>query len=41
MKNTKVLELLNNGEIEELKALLKKEIYEDNLKGNGNAMKRY
>lgn len=27
MKNTKILELLNNGEIEELKALLKKEIY--------------
>ena len=41
MKNTKILELLNNGEIEDLKTLLQKEIYEDSLKGNGNAKKRY
>lgn len=41
MKNTKILELLNNGEIEELKTLLQREIYEDSLRGNGNAKKRY
>lgn len=32
MKNTKVLELLNNGEIEELKRMLQDEIYQDSLK---------
>lgn len=41
MKNTKVLELLNNGEIEELKRMLQDEIYQDSLKNNGNAKKRY
>lgn len=39
MKNTKVLEMLNNGQIEELKALLQDEIFTDSLKGNGNAKK--
>ena len=34
MKNTKVLEMLNNGQIEELKALLQDEIFADSLKGN-------
>ena len=41
MKNTKVLELLNNGKIEELKRMLQDEIYQDSLKNNGNAKKRY
>ena len=41
MQNTKVLEMLNNGQIEELKALLQDEIFADSLKGNGNAKKRY
>ena len=41
MKNTKILEMLNNGKIEELKCILEDEIYNDNLKGNGTATKRY
>lgn len=41
MKNTKVLEMINNGEIEELKNILQDEIYNDSLKGNGTAKKRY
>lgn len=41
MQNTKVLEMINNGQIEELKALLRDEIFADSLKGNGNAKKRY
>ena len=41
MKNTKVLEMLNDGKIEELKALLQDEIFAEGLKGNGNAKKRY
>ena len=41
MQNTKVLEMINNGQIEELKALLQDEIFADSLKGNGNAKKRY
>ena len=41
MKNTKVLEMINNGQIEEIKALLQDEIFADSLKGNGNAKKRY
>lgn len=40
MKNTKVLEMLNNGEIEQLKALLTEEIYKDNL-GNNSSKQRY
>lgn len=41
MQNTKILEMINNGQIEELKALLQDEIFADSLKGNGNAKKRY
>ena len=41
MKNTVILEMINNGEIEELKNLLQDEIYNDSLKGNGTAKKRY
>ena len=31
MKNTKVLEMLNNGQIEELKTLLQDEIFTESL----------
>lgn len=41
MKNTIVLGMINNGEIEQLKALLTEEIYKDSLKGKGNAKNRY
>lgn len=41
MKSTKVLELLNVGKIEELKAALKDEIYNESLKGKPDAKKRY
>lgn len=41
MKNTKILEMLNNGEIEELKQLLSSEIYANTLTGNGTSKKRY
>ena len=41
MQNTKVLELLNAGRIEELKTALQDEIYADSLKGKPNAKKRY
>lgn len=41
MQNTKVLEMINNGQIEELKAQLQDEIYKDSLKGNTSAKKRY
>ena len=41
MQNKKVLEMINNGQIEELKVLLQDEIFTDSLKGNGNAKKRY
>lgn len=41
MKNTVVLEMINNGEIEQLKALLTEEIYKDSIKSDGNAKSRY
>lgn len=41
MRNVKVLEMLNEGRIEELKALLQDEIYEESLKTTPNARKRY
>lgn len=41
MQNTKILEMINNGQIEELKALLQDEIFTDSLKENRNAKKRY
>lgn len=41
MRSTKVLEMLNNGKIEDLKAALQDEIYEESLKGKSNAKKRY
>ncbi len=41
MRNTRVLELLEEGRLEELKRLLREEIYEDSLKVHPNAKKRY
>ena len=41
MKNEKILEMLNNGEIEELKKVNSEEIYNSSLDKNGNAKSRY
>lgn len=41
MKSVKVLEMLHQGRIEELKALLKDEIYQDVLKNKPGAKRRY
>ncbi len=41
MKNTKILEMINNGQIEELKVLLQDEIYTERLKENADGKKRY
>lgn len=41
MKNTKVLEMLNNGKIEELKALLQDEIFTEGLASKSGSKKRY
>lgn len=41
MKNTKVLEMINGGRIEELKELLRDEIYADALKNKPGAKQRY
>lgn len=41
MKNEKILEMLNNGEIEELKKAISEEIYNSSLNKNGNAKSRY
>lgn len=41
MRNTKVLELLNDGRIEDLKRELQDEIYQESLKSKPDARKRY
>lgn len=41
MKSAKVLEMLNSGHIEELKAMLEDEIYIDSLKNKPSVKKRY
>lgn len=41
MKAEKVLEMLHQNRIEELKAALRDEIFAESLKGNGSAKKRY
>lgn len=41
MQSIKVLEMLEAGRIEELKALLQDEIYQESLKNRPNAKKRY
>lgn len=41
MQNTKILEMLNDGQIEELKTLIQEEIYTDGLKSKPGAKQRY
>ena len=41
MRSVKVLEMLNEGKIDELKNKLQDEIYTDSLKGKPTAKKRY
>ena len=41
MKNTKILEMIHAGKIEELTDLLKEEIYTEELKHRGNLKRRY
>lgn len=41
MQNTKILEMLNNGQIEELKTLIQEEIFTDGLKNKPCAKQRY
>lgn len=41
MRSVKILEMLNDGKIDELKNKLQDEIYEDSLKNKPNAKKRY
>ena len=41
MKNTKILEMINNGQIEELKAIIQDEIFTDSLKNKPGAKQRY
>ena len=41
MQNTKILEMINNGQIEELKALIQEEILTDGLKNKPGAKQRY
>lgn len=41
MRSAKVLEMLENGQIEELKAALRDDIYQESLKKKPNAKRRY
>ena len=41
MRSIKALELINKGKIEELKSILEDEVYQESLKKNSNAKKRY
>lgn len=41
MQNTKILEMINNRQIEELKALIQEEIFTDELKSKPGAKQRY
>lgn len=41
MQNSKILEMLDKGQIEELKTVLQDEIYANSLKGSPTAKKRY
>lgn len=41
MQNTKILEMINNGQIEELKTLIQEEIFTDGLKNKPGAKQRY
>lgn len=41
MQNSKILEMLDKGQIEELKSILRDDIYSNSLKSNPTAKKRY
>lgn len=41
MQNAKILEMINNGKIEELKTLIQEEIFTDGLKSKPGAKQRY
>lgn len=41
MNNTKILKMLEDGQIEDLKMAIKQEIYTDSLKGKSGAKERY
>ena len=41
MQNTKILEMINNGQIEELKMMIQEEIFSDGLKSKPGAKQRY
>lgn len=41
MQNTKILEMIDNGQIDELKALIQDEIFTDGLKNKPGAKQRY
>lgn len=41
MRNTKILEMLNNGHVEELKKLIQEEVFADELKSKPGAKRRY
>ena len=41
MRTVRILEMLNAGKLDELKAELKDEIYQESLKNKPNAKKRY
>ena len=41
MQNTKILEMINNGQIEELKTLIQEEIFTEGLKNKPGAKQRY
>ena len=41
MQNTKILEMISNGQIEELKTLIQDEIFMDGLKNKSGAKQRY
>lgn len=41
MQNTKILEMINNGQIEELKTLIQEEIFTEGLKSKPGAKQRY
>lgn len=41
MNTSKIIEMLNNGQVEEVKAILQDELYRESLKGKPSAKKRY
>lgn len=41
MRNTKILEMLENGQVAELKAIIRDEIYRDGIKNSPSALQRH